>query len=80
MCLTTIFIEITPWIGYSRYLRPNREHGRWGHELEEEEELKTRFLWVVRRGLRGEELDLSHMKTGKKRHQRNSKFKQLNGG
>lgn len=48
--------------------------------LEEGEELKIRVLWVVRRGLWGEELDPSHMKTGKKRHRRNSKFKQVNGG
>jgi len=53
VCLTTIFIEITPWIGYSRHLRSDSEHGRWGHELEEGEKLKIRLLWGVRRGLWG---------------------------
>ena len=47
----------------------------------------TRLLWVVRKGLWGEELAPNlgleiacHFQTGEKIHQRNSKFEQLNDG
>lgn len=86
---TQIFIESPSWTGqiFSRYLRSSSEKDRWGHEIEEGEGFEDRLSWVVRKGLWGEELDVSlgwegtcHVKTGKKRFQRNSNFEQPNDG
>ena len=61
----------------SRYLRFSIEQTRGSHRLEEGEGLTNKTLWVVRKGLWGEELAPNlgleiacHFQTGEKIHQR----------